>query len=82
MVDSSDIPPKDVAAAAGALLVVLSLCMAWYYLWVKPNDERMLSIRDCMYSEKIQAYHYRGVGVVPDLDERRLYAWCSEKVGR
>ena len=35
---------------SGIMLIVftLTISVAWYYAWVKPNTERMYSIMDCM----------------------------------
>ena len=69
---------ESVLASAGVLSVIMLVSVGWYYVWVKPNDERIEKIQDCMFSEEAREnvqttnnYHDGG---------RQLYAWCVKKV--
>ena len=43
--------PAQVREAVFFTLVVLSVAIAWYFAWVKPNDEFMQAVMECMGSD-------------------------------
>lgn len=52
---------KEFMSSAIFLTFAVSLSMAWYFAWVKPNTERMYAIMDCMneitdHSEEAYVY--------------------------
>ncbi len=57
---------KEFAASTIFLSFAVSLSIAWYFVWVKPNTERMYAIMDCMneimdHSEEAYVYCSRDV---------------------
>ena len=64
----------DVRAVAFSVAIFAMLSFAWYHVWVKPNDQRMYAIMDCMndmsdHSKKAYALCSRNVEV--SLNETR-----------
>ena len=38
----------EIVSSAIFVAMILLLAFAWYFVWVKPNTERMYTIMDCM----------------------------------
>lgn len=72
---------ENILIGVGVFSVITLLCFLWYHSWVKPNDERMRTIIQCMDS-KYAERHRDGELLSPlgaqELD-MAIYAICANE---